>query len=117
MKDPGLVKIRSVIKSDFYCYFKHNNILTISEDKASLPFIIIVKEADYRVSIAVDYLSPIVVAHLILAISKVKPINLAESFYISPNTGQTYFGHEASDQWDMDNLDISMVEPISRSLN
>lgn len=116
--DPILSKIRKVIQSDFYCYFKHSNILAISEDKASLPFMIIMKENDhYGVSVAVDYPTGFNVAYILLHITPVHKLNLADSFYISQHTGLTYFGTEAGDQWDMDNLDISMAEPISKSLN
>ena len=116
--DSILVSLSKELNVHFYCYFKNNKMLAISEDKASLPFAIIVKErSKYLISLALDYPVTFNVAKICLVAPNHCGLNLAESFYISPKSGHTFFGDEAGNQWDLDTLDISLVEPISQSLN
>lgn len=117
-----LIKIEKLLSDKFFCYFKSDDILAISEDKATLPFMFIISDAGYKsnllVSIAVDYPNSINVAEVCLAASTVSDCLLGEPYFISvAQEGKTFFGDEAFEAWDMSTIDLSDLEPENNLLN
>lgn len=102
---------------NYFCYFKNDDILVISEDKSVLPFAYIINDYNYPdfllLSLSIDYPNPIPVADITLIANKVKEVVLSEVFYISPSDGKTYFHDEAYERFELDNLPLEDLEPIS----
>jgi len=120
MENKYLLAIQAALPN-YFSYFKEDNALILSEDKASMPFIYIICDDSYPdellCSVAVDYPNPILVAEIALTASKVMKTTLSEPFYISPIDGQTYFDQEAYDKWDRDTLDLNDLAPITTSIH
>lgn len=118
MRDEDLKKIANKLKSQFFSYFKDDAILAVSEDKAVLPFAFLIKESKdiLLLSFALDS-HPSVVANFTLLSNSVKPVFIAENFYIS-QSGSTYFGEEADKMFAIDNLiDLEGLTAISEVVN
>lgn len=92
-------------KLDYFCYFKDNNVLMVSEDKALLPFMSVISDdrfpASLIMSIAVDYPKSSSCCQIVLNLNKFVDIRLTEEFYVAKN-GNTYFGEEAHKFYDYD---------------
>lgn len=106
---------------EFFTFFKNNNILVVSEDKASLPFALLVYENEHPnvllVSLAIDYPDSVVVAHMILALSQKMNIALSDVFYISPSDGHTHFNEEAYDKWQLSQFDLGKIPALSEEVH
>jgi hypothetical protein len=120
MENKHLLKIQKLL-NNYFSYFKHDNILVISEDKAVLPFAYIIVDPGYKntflLSLAVDYPNSINVAQLILSVSKYYNLALSEPFFINPNDGITYFNDDAYKQWDLQSINLDKIEPASQELH
>lgn len=118
MQDEDLKKIVKKVKDKFFAYFKDDAILAISEDKAELPFAFLIKESKDVLLLSFALNShPSVVANFTLLSNNVKPVFIAENFYIS-QSGHTHFGEEADKMFAVDNLiDLEDLDAISEVLN
>lgn len=121
MDNAALKKIQKRLKK-FFTYFKHNDILVVSEDKADLPFAyVIMDEEGYPgialISYAVNFPYPVKVANFALEINGLMPVAIAESFFIA-QTGNTYWGEEAEKVFEMENLiPLEEIDPLSKDLH
>lgn len=106
----------------YYSYFKADNILVVSEDKASLPFAYLIGENPSHpnhllISIAVDYTYSERVTDVALLANSVKTVALTEQFFIS-NLGITYIGVEAHKYYQIETeLPIEDINPPTDTLN
>lgn len=115
MPDNSLLK--SIKLPNYFTYFKENNILAISEDKSSLPFAFLIIEDEYKdlillsISLTAD---PVLSADIALQASLFNEIMLIEAFYVSEVDGMTYFGNEATRQYNLENeIDLMQIESPS----
>lgn len=97
--------------------FKHDNVLSISEEKDELPFSYFLYDSTYPdfilLSIAVDYPNAIRMADVIVKATKVTgKVVLAEPFFIS-NDGVTYLGEDAYDAHTAETTGLDDMEPAS----
>lgn len=111
-----LAKIESALK-DYFCYYKSDDILVVSEDKSTLPFAFFIQEISVPntvvMALAVDYSDCFAVSQVSILAATATSVVLGEVFYISPKNGETHFGEEALNQFDLENFDITDVVPIS----
>jgi hypothetical protein len=121
MNNPTLRKIQKKLKN-YFTYFKHDDILVISEDKADMPFAYIIRDKEnypdcVLMAFALDYCNSAGIAQIVMDISKVETIQIAESFYIA-ETGLTHWGQDAEKRFAMDlHFDLESLEPINETLN
>jgi hypothetical protein len=120
MLNPHLKKAQAKLPN-FFSYFKSDDVLIISEDKASLPFACLIFEQSIPdlllLSICVDYPTSMNVAEIALVASKIYPTAITEPFYISPIDGKTYIDDEAYKKWDIDAIDLEKLPAASEQLN
>lgn len=106
MRHRDLKTLKSKLTS-FYCYFKSDNILAVSEDKAVLPFIQIVCDSNYPdhllLSVAADYPYSERAIEVALWCSQIRSTALTEPFFISAN-GSTYTGQDAYNQFELEQV-------------
>ncbi len=116
MANAKLIKIKKLLKN-YFCYFKHPNVLVISEDKSVLPFAYIIVDkshpASLLLSLAINYPTTINVAEVILVAQTIFPISLADPFYIAASDGKTYLNEDAYDMWGKESVDLSSIMPLS----
>jgi hypothetical protein len=117
MEHKDLKKVQKKLKQ-YFSYFKHDNILVISEDKTVLPFAyLIIDENNYRgymlLSLAVDYPYSEKAVELALIANLVRPVALSEQFFIA-QSGTTYIGKDAHKQFQIETeLPLEDIEPLS----
>lgn len=120
MDNKYLRKIQKLLKN-YFCYFKHPNILVVSEDKAVLPFAYLIIDENYPgkllLSVAVDYPTSLNVAEIALISNNILPVMLSDVFYISSTNGNTYFNEDAYNRWDGETIDLNLLTPISNVQN
>ncbi len=106
--------------SGYFCYFKHQDVLVIAEDKSVLPFAYLIASepghpGQLLLSVAIDYSSSDKVANIALVANKVMPVVISESFYVS-KMGVTHMGEEAERYFDMDTfLPLEELDPESKA--
>lgn len=116
--DPILLKVKKKL-NNYFCYFKHENILVISEDKAVLPFAYLIHDKETHphfllISLAIDYPNTYNVAEITLLSNSVKRVALGEQFFISKD-GTTYLGEDAHKYYSIETqLSIEDLEPTSK---
>lgn len=120
MKHAQLRELKSKL-GHFYCYFKSDNILTIAEDKAVLPFIQVICDENYPnhflLSVAVDYPDSERAVEVALWANSIKSTVLTEAFFISAN-GSTYTGLEAHNQFELEQVyPLDKMLPLTDSLH
>lgn len=120
MENKQLLKVQKLLKG-YFTYFKHDDILVVSEDKAVLPFAYIINDINYKdtllISLAVDYPNSLKVADVVLTISKLINVEISEPFFINPSDGVTYFNEDAYEQWDLQSINLDKIDPISQELH
>lgn len=120
VENTHLLKVQKALKN-FFTYFKEDNILVISEDKTTAPFAYIINDATHPtallLSVSIDYPHSNNVAEIALASSSVRKTQLSDCFFISSVDGSTYFEEEAFERWELESLDLSKVEPLSKNLH
>lgn len=119
-KHPDLLALKKNLKH-FYCYFKSDTMLSISEDKSMLPFICVIHDDKYPnnllLSIALDYPNAEKAVEIALYASKIKSTALTEPFFFSGN-GSTYVGDEAHDQFQLEVMvPLEDLQPPTDSLH
>lgn len=113
-------KLRAIKKDlkNFFCYFKDDSILAISEDKIQLPFAFLILDPahpkELLLSLAVDYPTSVNAVSIALTAGKRGQVSLTQPFYISMTNGDTYLGTEALDRWDMESINMELVEPLNK---
>lgn len=102
---------------NFFTYEKDEQILAVAIDNMSAPFIYVICDNEYPetllVSIAVDYPISTHVAEVILACTDLSHTELTEGFYISQLNGETVFGGDAENRFDLENLDLKDIHPLN----
>lgn len=116
MRHKYLKKAKKTL-SDYYTYYKHDNILVISEDKAVLPFAYLIVDEHYPenilLSTAVDYPHLNKAIDVALSVNSIKKIALTEQFFIAQN-GSTYFGNDAYKYHEIESqISLEELEPFS----
>lgn len=100
----------------FYSEFKSDNILSISEDKNLTPFIHVLSDENHVgclvVSIAVDYPICEKAVDLVLLLNSIAPVIRAESFFVN-NKGEMSWGNDAYIQYELENIELQDLEPVS----
>lgn len=102
-------------KKGLFCYFKNNNILVVSEDKATMPFLYVIWDDEnypknFMLSLAVDYPKASTVAHVVILLNAFCKVLITEDFYIS-KLGSTHWGEDAhalyayDTHFSLDNID------------
>lgn len=110
--------LKKVVKTldTFFCYFKHDDIIAISEEKDMAPFAYVLFDDSYPdnllISLAVDYPIASTVAKLVLLVNKTSPLLVADNFYIN-QMGQTLWNEEADYAFELDMIDLDQCEPIT----
>lgn len=119
-KNPELKKISQLIKDSFFCYFKDDNVLVVSEDKAVLPFAFLIKDSNYPdfllLSLAVDFPFCEKAVSLALQCNNIRKVTLTEQFYISQD-GVTYLGDDALKYHQLETVPLEKIETISNTLH
>lgn len=119
MQNKILKKVSKSLASHF-TYFKHDNILVVSEDKTQLPFAYIVYDNRYPntllLSLSLDYFNIHSVSDVVIATSQIYEVNSSESFYISKD-GTTHFSEDAYYYFDLENNKLKDLTPISNAIN
>lgn len=121
MQNKYLKRIAKTLKS-YYFYFKHENILVVSEDKATLPFAFLISDeirhpGKILLSLAVNYPFSEKAVALALGANAVKPIMIADNFFIGQN-GTTYIGEDASKYFELETyLPIDEIIPDSKNVH
>jgi hypothetical protein len=120
MENKHLKKIQKLL-NNYFSYFKSDDVLVISEDKAEMPFAYIINDSRYKntllLCLAIDYANPIHVAEVSLKANKVLKLELSEAFYINPMNGVTYFDEDAYYQYNLQSLDLDTMVPYSNASN
>lgn len=115
-----LLKLQKSLNK-YFTYFKDENILVISEDKSSLPFLFVIVDPNYPthliLSVAIDYPASTLVLDIAALCSKLGRIAVSHNFYISPYSGATHLDDDAYRQWDLDTIDLEKLESPSKELN
>lgn len=111
--------LRSVKKllTNYFCYFKHADVLVISESKEVLPFAYLVHDPDhpkvFLLSLAVDYPYTEKAVEVSLLANHIRPVIISDAFFIA-QTGTTHVGDEAQYYHEMEvDLPIADVFPLS----
>lgn len=106
MRDSSLTQLKLKLEN-FYCYFKDDNILTISEHKDVLPFMQVICDSNYPnlflLSIALDYPDSERAVEVALWANSIKSTALTEAFFTSLN-GSIYSGEEAHRQFELEKV-------------
>lgn len=104
-------------KKNLFCYFKNDDILVVSEDKATLPFIYILWDEinypkSFLLSIAVDCPRANTVAQICLTLNSISKVLITEDFYIA-KLGSTHWGDDAHALYMYDtNFSLEEIDPM-----
>lgn len=127
MINSGLIMIENkwlrqakTVLSGFYCYLKDDDILVVSEDKATLPHTFIMTDTVFPntllLSFAVDYPNASVAASIALHLTRVTKVALVENFYISKHNGTTFWGDDALKYYSFESqIALEEIEPESQA--
>lgn len=121
MENVSLKKLQKKLKN-YFTYFKHNDILIVSNDKSELPFAYLINDDENHpdevlISFSVDFCNAASVAQFVLEINENSDVLVTESFYIS-KSGMTHWGEEAFKMFTIDNvIDLEGLAAISEVIN
>lgn len=119
MQNKYLRRVRKALPS-YFCYFKADNILVLSEDKSVLPFAYLIHDPIANpnfllLSLAVDYPHSERAVEVALIANTVLRVALTENFFVS-QTGNTYIGQEAFKHYEIEcELPLQDIEPSSKT--
>ena len=103
--------------SDFYVEMPEDNVMHVSLDKDSLPFLIAVEENNkILLSFTADLDDTFLAVDVTLKICYVGETLLAEAFFIDEK-GKLYFGEEAHVACGNDFNDLQNITPINKHIH
>lgn len=121
MENKYLKNVQKNLKG-FFCYFKAENVLVVSEDKSVMPFAyIIADELNYPdtllLSVAVDFPFAEKVVHVALCANRIQKVALTDQFFIGQN-GVTYMGEEADKYYEIETeCPLEEIEPLCSNVH
>lgn len=112
-----LQQLKDVLSSKYFIEEKHDDILTISPSKNSLPFAIIICDKDLNdelcLSFAADFHDPVEAANLTITIMHTSKVIIYESFYYD-KMNNIHWGDQAFEMYEVEGSNlIDIVEPVS----
>lgn len=115
-----LMKLQTKL-TNFFTYFKDENILVVSEDKSQPPFMLLIVEPSHPkhilISIAVDFPNSISAAAVATEVRGMAPTQITKPFYISKTDGYTYIDDEAFDRWELESIDLDQLDPENKHIH
>lgn len=121
MENKYLKKVQKHLKG-YFSYFKHNDILVISEDKSVMPFAYIMSdEVNYPgillLSLAIDFPFSEKAVDLALKANRVLPVAISDKFFVS-QMGTTYIGDDADKYYEIETqLPLQEIDPASPNVH